>query len=152
MWFIHKEFLVGLWWKLRSPNSWSNGLTTKTSLFTSCTSTLWVDVGDTVTIEHTHFLLCLSDNRQAAQMPGFWCVCSAELLLRCGWAKDKLKLSSWSRALGKYALWLAVAICKVLLEPECSGVLPASALNVLWLCISEEMHCLWKANILPCFP
>lgn len=66
--------------------------------------------------------------------------------------KDKLKLSSWSRGLGKYALWLAVAICKMLLEPECSGVLPTSTLNVLWLCISSEMHCLWKYYILPCFP
>lgn len=72
LWFIHKEFLVGLWWKLRSPDSWSNGLTTKSSPLTSCTFTLRVDVGGIVTVwTHLFSFFFVFDYGQAARYQVF---------------------------------------------------------------------------------
>lgn len=130
LWFIHKEFLVGLWWKLRSPNSWSNGLTTKPSLLTSCTSTLQVDVGVMVTV-WTHSFSFLSLWQWAGCAYARFLVCLLSWACSEAWVgKGKLKLTSWSRGFENYDLWLAVAICKMLLELVCFGLPLPSTSNV----------------------
>lgn len=156
LWFIHKEFLVGLWWKLRSPNSWSNGLTTKPSLLTSCTTTLQVDVGVIVMVwTHSFSFLSLWQ----------WAGCTYARFLVCllSWAcseacvgKGKLKLTSWSRGFENYDLWLAIYdLCCYLQDAVRASVLWSSApfhFKCLWFRISEEIHYLWKTIMPPGFP
>ena len=99
--------------------------------------------------KHTHFLFCLSDNRQPCTDARFL-VCLLSWARSESWmGKGKLKLTSWSRGFETCDLWLGVAICKALLELVCFGLLPASA-SALNVCGSASLRRYAASGRLPC--
>lgn len=152
LWFIHKEFLVGVWWKLRSPNSWSNGLTTKPSLLTSCTFTLQVDMGSIVTVwlHSCSFSVSLTRGR-LHRCQDFGVLA----LLSLFWGTDGRRQIKAEFMIQRFwELWFMTCHC-YLLSAVRASVLWSSAhfhFACLWFCISEETCYLWKATMAPGFP